>query len=217
MRSFKKNINNPEKIKTCFYILIVIVFTGILLFSLSYSYAFFTFMKEKEGALNLISGSFSCQLDDQVFVIPPNTTQTVTLNIEAQNSIDSKYQLYYKANAETIVVTYLTNGDTPNGDISATGARTINVNLQNKSDVSQEVVFGVQCGLQGKDIILAQDEYPVQNAYIETMVYEYTGDYQSFVAPVSGYYQISDGAYFAILGYTFAGLQQGYFRGRMPL
>ena len=218
MRSFKKNINNPEKIKTCFYILIVIVFTGILLFSLSYSYAFFTFMKEKEGALNLISGSFSCQLDDQVFVIPPNTTQTVTLNIEAQNSIDSKYQLYYKANAETIVVTYLTNGDTPNGDISATGARTINVNLQNKSDVSQEVVFGVQCGLQGKDIILAQDEYPVQNAYIETMVYEYTGDYQSFVAPVSGYYQISlYGASGSDYNDTYSGGRGAYTEGMLYL
>ena len=96
---------------------------GLLILTISYSYAFYTIATEKKNVISLIAGQFSYQLsganitNNQV-TVAPGTTFELPLVITSKNPVESNYQLYYEGTLPSgLKVSYIKESGSPNGTI----------------------------------------------------------------------------------------------------
>lgn len=191
-----KNFFHFQKPKIRFSVIGIAILCSLLIVAISYSYAFFTISVEKKNALMLIAGNLSYklsseQLDSSLKVtVPANTPLSFEVLIDSLNSIESNFQLYYQEPLPSgVKISYVDGSGEPKGSIGSVGSQQkITIVIENNSGNDYIATFGVQGGLVKKDIVLNDSQAAVTEKFALNKEYSYTGNYETFIAPVSGYY-----------------------------
>ena len=183
---FQKNVR--------YQVIIVVLVFSVILLLVSYSYAFFTISKEKSNALSLVAGNLIYQLtasemQDGKVTVEANQTLQFVVNLQSNNSISSNYKLYYDGSLpEGIEIKYLKGSGETTGSIDQAGSeKQVTIVIINHTDQAYTVTFGVQGGLLNQEVVLLANRVPITEEYA-IYTYEYTGDYQEFVTPETGFY-----------------------------
>ena len=169
----------------------------------AFSYAYLTRTDEQHGKLNMTVGNLdykieSDDLNNNSITLGANESKEIELTIRSLNQIDSKYKLYTNS-VENVSIGYLdeTGFDESTGTISATGTVKVKIVLDNESDTSKTITFGVQGGFDYNDVTLKTGRVEVEEGeglckLIPGVAYEfdYTGDEQEFIAQCKGKYKI---------------------------
>lgn len=156
----------------------------------------FTISLEKQNAFTMIAGNLYYELESdgtkiEKVTVPSNTIQEVALTIRSLNGLESIYQLYTSLLPEGISVEYVEDSGKTNEEIGTTNStKEITVVITNTSEQEVTVPLGVQGGMKGHELVLKENRVAISDPYQFQAEYGYTGDAQSFIAPVSGYYQM---------------------------
>lgn len=177
-------------------IVLIALFIGVFFSVLGMSYAFFVISQEKSNVFNIVVGNLvykltSNKLDSSMAVtVPANTPLSFEVTIESLNSIDSKFQLYYQSGLPArVTVNYVEGTGDTGGRIGITGnQKKVTIVIINNSNTSCTVTFGVQGGFTTKELVLASGRIGVTEKFSYNKEYGYTGNYQTFITPTSGYY-----------------------------
>ena len=187
-------IQSGKKIRVS--VIMITAILSALILVISYSYAFYTVSTEKKNALSLISGNLSYRLMENTQEITKVTlaageTREIHLVVESLNNIESVYQLYTVSNSNQMKVTYVDQTGFPNGEIGATGSKKkITLIVENNSSMSDTIEIGAQGGLKEKQLVLKENRIGIKNIFTYQKNYDYRGNYETFTAPATGYYDI---------------------------
>ncbi len=190
--------------KRVIYIGILLIVTVIVSIT-TFSYAFLTRVDEEHGKLNIVVGMLdykieSNDLNNGSITLSSGEAKEIELKVKAENEIDTKYQLYTN-NVENVEIGYLDeNGYVESsGTISKKGTKKIKIVLENNSDVSKTVTFGVQGGFEYNIIELKAGRVAVEEGTAldicnlvpgTSFEFAYTGSSQKFTAACNGKYDI---------------------------
>ena len=186
--------------KRIMYIGILLIVTVIVTIT-SFSYAFLTRVDEEHGKLNMVVGDLtykieSSDLTNNSITLSAGEATEIELTIKAENEIDTKFELYTNS-VENVSIGYLDEEgfEEPTGTISKNGTKKIKIVLENDSDTSKTITFGVQGGFEHNAITLADNRESVpegQGLCTPGIAYEfdYTGNEQEFTARCPGTYKL---------------------------
>ena len=186
--------------KRVIYIGILLIVTVIVSIT-AFSYAFLTRIDEQHGKLNMTVGTLdykieSDDLNNNSITLGANESKEIELIIKAENEIDTKYELYTNS-VENVEIGYLNEEgfDESTGTISKNGTKKIKIVLENNSDTSKTITFGVQGGFEHNTITLASNRSSIpegEGLCVPGMAYEfdYTGSIQEFTATCTGTYKL---------------------------
>lgn len=179
----------------CTYILFSVLLIALAL-GLCTSFAFLTNKLEQKGKLNIVAGTLNYKIESDDLVnneitLEAGQTKEILIKLISLNSIDSKYELYYKTDTNDIIVGYGEDSSSA-GTIDSNGTETINVIIQNKSNNEQTITFGVKSGLINNELALADTETSLIDYCSDEHVYtfDYTGNSQEFITLCSGDYKV---------------------------
>ena len=165
-----------------FYILVVGIIS-LLLIGGFFSYAMFTVSKEKDNAINIVTGNLEAlvQVDgteSNTLTVDANTIKTFTVTLSNPNNRIARFNFYYEGSLpDGVKAGYLT-GDGLNTPPAATGinleqadasgsSNTYSIRVFNKSSSSVTITLGVGVGLDYNDLALPENGHLFE---------EYTGD-----------------------------------------
>ena len=165
-----------------FYILVVGIIS-LLLIGGFFSYAMFTVSKEKDNAINIVTGNLTAlvQVDgteSNTLTVDANTIKTFTVTLSNPNNRIARFNFYYEGSLpDGVKAGYLT-GDGLNTPPAATGinleqadasgsSNTYSIRVFNKSSSSVTITLGVGVGLDYNDLALPENGHLFE---------EYTGD-----------------------------------------
>jgi len=138
----------------------------------------------------------SDDLSNNSITLGANESKEIELTIRSLNKIDSKYKLYTNS-VENVTIGYLDEEgfDESTGTISATGTVKVKIVLDNESDTSKTITFGVQGGFDYNDVTLKSGRVEVEEGEAlcpAGIAYEfdYTGSVQKFTAKCPGVYKL---------------------------
>ena len=188
--------------KRVIYIGILLIVTVIVSIT-AFSYAYLTRVDEQHGKLNMTVGSLdykieSDDLNNNSITLGANESKEIELTIKSLNKIDSKYKLYTNS-VENVTIGYLDEEgfDESTGTISANGTVKVKIVLENDSDTSKTITFGVQGGFTYNDIALKTGRIAVGIGQslcnlVPGTAYEfsYTGNVQEFISGCKGLYKV---------------------------
>ncbi len=186
--------------KRVIYIGILFIITVIVSIT-TFSYAYLTRVDEQHGKLNMVVGDLnytieSSDLSNNSITLSAGEGKEIEITIKANNEIDTKYQLYTN-DVEDVTIGYLDEEgfNESTGTISKTGTKKIKVVLDNTSDTSKTITFGVQGGFEHNTITLASNRssIPEGEGLCRTGIayeFDYTGNVQEFTAKCAGIYRI---------------------------
>ncbi len=179
---------------------------GILLFvviGIIFSFSQAYFVKRIEGSnLTLKVGeleyTLECdQLNNHQVTLSPNSSKTLDLKLTSLNPIDSKYELYYKIISpqnptNTIEAGYVKDSEKlPLDIVSQNSNNNIKIMINNTGNEEVTIEIGIAAGLVHNETELKEAEISLNKEIIQKYyVYDFTGNYQTFIAPVTGYYKI---------------------------
>ena len=187
-------IQSGKKIRVS--VIMITAILSALILVISYSYAFYTVSTEKKNALSLISGNLSYRLTENTQEITKVTlaageTREIHLVVESLNNIESVYQLYTVSNSTQMKVTYVDQTGFPSDEIGITGSKKeITLIVENNSSTNETIEIGAQGGLKDKKIVLKENRVGITNVFTYQKNYDYRGNYETFTAPATGYYDI---------------------------
>ena len=98
--TFKDWLKRFVTIKHAYLLLLVVISIGIC--GVYFSYALFSVSVEKKGALNIVTGNLYTYLTSDALnssnriTVAGSTTTTFDIVLENNNSVDAKFNLYYK-------------------------------------------------------------------------------------------------------------------------
>lgn len=183
---------------------------GILIFTISYSYAFFTISLEKQNSIQLVAGELQYDvslstkhygitfLDDETVHLHKDTWLTViNVEIESLNTIDSNIMVYYEGTIpENCSVYYDT--ETPAVETIGTSGdkKIIKVVIFNPSRIDVYFQLKVVGSLSKESFSLPEQASPITNKirllydYLGTQYEEYTGGWGRYLttANIENYY-----------------------------
>ncbi len=165
--TFKDWLKRFVTIKHAYLLLLVVISIGIC--GVYFSYALFSASVEKKGALNIVTGNLYTYLTSDALnssnriTVAGSTTKTFDLVLENINSVDAKFNLYYKGTTtlpSTVKVGYSGINDAPpsaSGTTiskygSSSNKKTVRVVIENKSYTSYTIEFGSAVGLSNTSI-----------------------------------------------------------------
>ena len=165
--TFKDWLKRFVTIKHAYLLLLVVISIGIC--GVYFSYALFSASVEKKGALNIVTGNLYTYLTSDALnssnriTVAGSTTTTFDIVLENNNSVDAKFNLYYKGTTtlpSTVRVGYSGINDAPpsaSGTTiskygSSSNKKTIRVVIENKSYTSYTIEFGSAVGLSNTSI-----------------------------------------------------------------
>ena len=165
-----------------FYILVVGIIS-LLLIGGFFSYAMFTVSKEKDNAINIVTGNLEAlvQVDgteSNTLTVDANTIKTFTVTLSNPNNRIARFNFYYEGSLpDGVKAGYLT-GDGLNTPPAAPGinleqadtsgsSNTYSIKVINSTDSSVTITLGVSVGLDYNDLSLPENGHLFE---------EYTGD-----------------------------------------
>ncbi len=190
MMSRLKRILLETKISRIWMISVIAI--SLIMFGLYFSYAMFTVSAEKENAISIVTGNLTASLTitgtDEVtipdettsFTIPANSTQTITVTITSNNSIDSKMNFYYIGDLPSgVTIGYVAvdgynippsaTGTTLTSKGSAGSSNVYQIKIKNITTSSQNITFGSQMGLSYNDLSLPSNGHVIPEQQNETV------------------------------------------------
>lgn len=162
------------------YLLVLGLFLCLCLVNSSYS--FYKQSKENKNAIylegvDLVYTITSSSLSDNQIVVGGNSKETITIQLESKNTKDTEYEVYYQIveslsqeeKEKISVVCYENISESlPAGEISASGVKTIVVEIENNNTSPVTIELGCQGGLVGRELVLEQgNKIPVTIAIRE--------------------------------------------------
>lgn len=171
---------------------------GLLILTISYSYAFYTIATEKKNVISLTAGQFSYQLsganitNNQV-TVAPGTTFELPLVITSKNPVESNYQLYYEGTLPSgLKVSYIKESGSPNGTIGNNpNQKQLTLVIENNTSSNQNITLGIQGGLVNQENILLDNRTKIDQVFSYNQTYGFTGEVQEWVVPATGYYKVT--------------------------
>lgn len=156
-------------------VMIIAFLLGILIFTTSYSYAFFTISFEKQNSILLIAGMLQYELSDttgssldlnQVHALAKRDTN-VYITVTSENDIDTKYQVYINGKLpEGVYVRYAY--EKPEGIIEQNGNVSIErITIENYTEQEVIIDFDVTGGLLTDEIKLTDNATPITEQWQE--------------------------------------------------
>ncbi len=155
-----------------FYILVVGIIS-LLLIGGFFSYAMFTVSKEKDNAINIVTGNLTAlvQVDgteSNTLTVDANTIKTFTVTLSNPNNRIARFNFYYEGSlSDGVKAGYLT-GDGLNTPPAAPGinleqadtsgsSNTYSIKVINSTDSSVTITLGVSVGLDYNDLSLPEN------------------------------------------------------------
>jgi len=178
-------------------VLIIAVF--VVLLNTSFGY----FNKRIEGTkLSFNVGTLNYELDcldleNCEITIPANDSKTFDISLTSKNKIDTKYELYYEVISPTSTENIIDGGHLLTEDLSNIGEieknETKNIALvaNNTGSDAVTIKLGVAPSLKSDNATLEETQISLNIiSHQKYYVYDYTGNYETFTAPVNGVYKI---------------------------
>ena len=173
--------------------IVFVVLASLIMIGTYFSYAMFTVSAEKKDALSIATGNLTAFMTitgysattipagTRSVTIPANSTKTVLVTIESNNSISAKFNFYYVgtlASGVTVGYTDATGYNTPPAAIGttlnakgSTGSSVIyQVVLKNTTTSSQTVTFGAQMGLSYNNLSLPSNGHLLSKYNFDTLL-----------------------------------------------
>lgn len=162
------------------FLLVLGLFLCLCLINTSYS--FYKETKENKDAVylegvELVYTITSSSLSNNQIVLAENSKETITIQVESKNAKDTEYEVYYQIveslsqeeKEKISVVCYENISESlPTGEISASGVKTIVVEIENNNTSPVTIELGCQGGLVGRELVLEQgNKIPVTIAIRE--------------------------------------------------
>lgn len=161
-RNIKEILNQAINIKHTYLLLLIVVSIGICV--IYFSYAVFTVSEEKNGVLNIVTGNLYTYMESEALssinriTVPANTTKKFDITLQNINSVDAKYNLYYKGTTSlpsTVRVGYSSIKDISPSSTGTTISKygstsdklVVTAVVENKSSSSYTIEFGSSVGL----------------------------------------------------------------------
>jgi len=204
-KKYKKNnlskfASNKETLKKAGLLLGVLLFVVIgVVFSFSQAY----FIKRIEGSnitvkVGELEYTLECdQLNNKQITLSPNSSKNLDLKLTSLNPIDSKYELYYKIispqnPANKVEAGYVKDSEKlPLDIVSQNSNNNIKIMINNTGNEEVTIEIGIAAGLVHNETELKEEEISLNKEIIQkNYIYDFTGNYQTFIAPVTGYYKI---------------------------
>lgn len=142
----------------------IFIFILILIFFISFgaSYSILMNKSEHHGKLNIVAGDLNYKIEshdlvDNKITVEAGIVKKITLTLTSLNEVNSKYELYYTlgtANSNVIVGYGADTQDNVSGTINADETKTITLIIDNNSNSSTTVTFGVAGGLMNNVLVL---------------------------------------------------------------
>ena len=149
-------------IKKSYFIIFLLLLLSIGCFSASY--AIFMNKSEQHGKLNIVVGNLnysieSDSLTDNKVTVDKYSIKEIKVRLSSLNDVSSKYELYYTMDSENsnIKVGYSSDTkDAVSGTIDANSSKTITLLVNNLTDTTATITFGVVGGLVNNDLVLTK-------------------------------------------------------------
>ncbi len=174
--------------------LLIVILVAVVAAIISISYALFTGTVESKGSLNIVTGNLyskleSSELDnDNEIVLAPNEIKLVNLKVTNINSVNAKYNLYYKANKENpnIEIGYLDSSEVVPANtgfvVNKDDAKNVRVMIKNNDTENITVTFGSNVGLSNATLAFPQDKLSLNPINNKAIVKAYTYNEDSTAA-----------------------------------
>lgn len=191
--------------------MIFVILASLILIGTYFSYAMFTVSAEKEDALSIVTGNLTASMTitgysattipsgTRTVTIAANTTQTYTVTISSNNSVNAKLNFYYIGTlASGVTVGYMpgsgyntppaATGTTINAKGSTGSSVTYQIVIKNTTTSSKTVTFGAQMGLSYNNLSLPSNGHVITEAIFDTLVEEliYKANPSSITSYTSG-------------------------------
>lgn len=173
--------------------IVFVVLASLIMIGTYFSYAMFTVSAEKKDALSIATGNLTAFMTitgysattipagTRSVTIPANSTKTVLVTIESNNSISARFNFYYVgtlASGVTVGYTDATGYNTPPAATGttlnakgSTGSSVIyQVVLKNTTTSSQTVTFGAQMGLSYNNLSLPSNGHLLSKYNFDTLL-----------------------------------------------
>jgi len=178
-------------------VLIMAVF--VVLLNTSFGY----FKKRIEGTkLSFNVGTLSLELDcinlaGCEIALAPNSSKVATVNLKSLNKIDTKYELYYEIVSPEVVTNVVDGGhllkedEVISSEILKYDTKSIELILNNFGSQEITLKLGVAPSLKNDNVSLKENQVSLnKEGYRRFYVYDYSGNYEKFIAPQDGYYRL---------------------------
>ena len=149
-------------IKKSYFIIFLLLLLSIGCFSASY--AIFMNKSEQHGKLNIVVGNLnysieSDSLTDNKVTVDKYSIKEIKVRLSSLNDVSSKYELYYNMDSENKNIKVGYSSDTKDavlGTIDANSSKTITLLVNNLTDTTATITFGVVGGLVNNDLVLTK-------------------------------------------------------------
>ncbi len=149
-------------IKKSYFIIFLLLLLSIGCFSASY--AIFMNKSEQHGKLNIVVGNLnysieSGSLTDNKVTVDKYSIKEIKVRLSSLNDVSSKYELYYNMDSENSNIKVGYSSDTKDavlGTIDANSSKTITLLVNNLTDTTATITFGVVGGLVNNDLVLTK-------------------------------------------------------------
>ena len=186
--------------KTIMYIGILLIVSVIV--SVTYfSYAYFTRKDEEHGKLNIVAGTLNYKIEsddltNNSITLSSKTNKELVINVTSLNTIESKYELYYETDNNSVLVGYMEDTiDMPTGTINSGSTKTTKILIKNNTNANATITFSVKGGFIDKEFTVNGISITEQLSTCDYAVgyywdFAYTGNVQTFKVPCDGTYQL---------------------------